>query len=31
MELTDATRWLAVTVAEAAAHWDGTAPVRNLV
>jgi hypothetical protein len=31
MELTDATRWLAVTVAEAAAHWDGTDPVRNLV
>jgi len=31
MELTDATRWLAQTVAQAAAHWDGTDPVRNLV
>jgi Glyoxalase/Bleomycin resistance protein/Dioxygenase superfamily len=31
MELTDATRWLAVTVADAAAQWDGTDPVRSLV
>ena len=31
MELTDATRWLVATVRDAAADWDGTDPVRNLV
>jgi hypothetical protein len=31
MELTDATRWLATTVREAAEKWDGSDPVRNLV
>jgi hypothetical protein len=30
MELTDATRWLAATVHDAAADWDGSDPVRNL-
>jgi hypothetical protein len=31
MELTDATRWLVATVQEAAAGWDGSDPVRNLI
>jgi hypothetical protein len=31
MELTDATRWLVATVRDAAADWDGSDPVRNLV
>jgi hypothetical protein len=31
MELTDATRWLVSTVRDAAAGWDGSDPVRNLV
>jgi len=30
MELTDATRWLAATVRDAAAGWDGSDPVRSL-
>ncbi len=31
MELTDATRWLAETVRDAATGWDGSDPVRPLV
>ena len=31
MELTDATRWLVATVSNAAAGWDGSDPIRNLV
>jgi hypothetical protein len=30
MEFNDATRWMATTVREAAAGWDGTDPVRSL-
>jgi len=31
MELTDATRWMATTVRQAAKQWDGSDPVRNLI
>jgi hypothetical protein len=31
MELTDATRWMATTVRQAADTWDGSDPIRNLV